>query len=80
MLDRDCATIVALEVERLRAEGKPANVRHIARKIFNEQYNGGGYQFRDIPADLMDRMKHKAVDEGGTVRDVIIKALIAYLG
>jgi len=79
LFDRDCAVTVDLEIARLRAEGKPVNVRHIARRIFNETNNGGDYLLRDIPADLMDRMKHRAVDEHGTVRDILIKALMQYL-
>jgi len=37
------------------------------------------YQLRNIPKDLWDAAKHKAIEEGTSVRMIILKALEKYL-
>lgn len=78
-LCRTCAEDVRPEMERLRAEGKPVNVLQIARSMFRETHSAGNYLLRDIPQELWDRAKHRGVDEGLSLRDLILKALHAYL-
>lgn len=74
-----CAEDVRTEIDRLRAEGKPVNAMGIARKIFRETHSAGGYLLRDIPEELWNQAKHKAVDEGLSLRDLLLKALREYL-
>jgi hypothetical protein len=74
-----CAEDVRIEIDRLRAEGKPVNAMGIARKIFRETHSAGGYLLRDIPEDLWTAAKHKAVDEGLSLRDLLLKALREYI-
>jgi hypothetical protein len=38
------------------------------------------YLLRDIPEKLMMALKHRAVDEGRTIRIIVIRALERYLG
>lgn len=80
MLCRNCEPEIRIEMDRLRAEGKPVNVLHIAKRIYRETYSGGNYLLRDVPQDLWTRAKHRAVDDGDSLRDLILKALHAYLG
>jgi len=79
ILCRTCFPDVMAEVERLRAEGKPADALTIARRHFRETHSVGAYLLRDIPAELWIAAKHKAVDEGLSLRELILKALQAYL-
>jgi hypothetical protein len=73
-LCRECAAGVEIEIERLRAESKPVNVFHIARRMFKKSCTPGGYMLRDIPQELWDRAKHKAIDKGISLRDLILQA------
>jgi len=41
--------------------------------------NINAYQLRNIPKDLWDAAKHKAIEEGTSVRMIILKALEKYL-
>lgn len=79
ILCRYCDVDVRPEIDRLRAAGKPVNVLQIARKMFRDTHSSGNYQLRDIPQDLWDRAKHRAIDDGDSLRDLILKALHAYL-
>lgn len=79
LLDRQCASDVEAEIARLREEGKPVNAMHIARSMFRETYSAGNYLLRDIPEVLWIRAKHRAVDDGDTIRDLLLKALYSYL-
>lgn len=74
-----CDPDIRAEMDRLRAEGKPVNVMHIARQRFREEYSAGNYLLRDIPKDLWTRSKHRAVDDGDSLRDIVLKALDSYL-
>ena len=79
MLCRTCANDIRTEIDRKRAAGESVNALGIARTIFREQHSVGGYLLRDIPQELWDKAKHKAVDESGSLRDLILNALRAYL-
>jgi len=78
-LCRTCLPDVMVEIERMRAEGKPTDALTVARQIFRETHSAGSYLLRDIPAELWTAAKHKAVDEGLSLRELILKALQEYL-
>ena len=79
ILCRTCFPDVLAEVERLREEGTPADAITIARRIFRETYSAGNYLLRDVPAELWTAAKHRAIDEGMSLRELILKALQEYL-
>ena len=79
ILCRTCLPDVMGEIERLREEGKPTDALTIARQIFRQTHSAGSYLLRDIPAELWTAAKHRAVDEGLNLRELILKALQAYL-
>lgn len=70
-----CADEVQIRIDKLRADGKPVNALHIARALFREEHAGGNYLLRDIPADLWAEAKHKAIDNGQSLRDLLLTAL-----
>jgi hypothetical protein len=39
----------------------------------------GDYLLRDVPEDLWQKAKHRAVDDGDSLRDLVLKALHSYL-
>jgi len=78
-LCRDCEPIIRIEMDMLRAAGKPVNVLHIAKRIYRETHDAGNYLLRDIPDDLWNKAKHRAVDDGDSLRDLILKAIHRYL-
>jgi hypothetical protein len=75
LICRKCDPDVRAEMERLRAEGRPVNVMHIARRIFRETNKSGDYLLRDIPADLWARAQDRAAKSGETLRDLILRAI-----
>lgn len=77
-LCRPCSEDVKAEIDQLRAAGKPVNAAQIARRLFRETHSAGNYLLRDIPDDLWTEAKHKAVDEGLSLRDLILKAMRSY--
>jgi len=79
-LCRSCDPIIRERMDALRAEGKNVDISRIARDLYREQFAGGDYLLREPPKDLMDAIKHKAVDESDNIRGIIIKALRAYVG
>ena len=79
MLCRVCEPDVRSAIDETRSAGKPVNALHIARRIYKETHSGGNYMLRDVPAELMKKAKHRAVDENCSVRDVVLKSLYAYL-
>jgi hypothetical protein len=79
LLCRECAADVEIEIERLRAEGKQVNVAIIARKMFRESCAPGGYLLRDIPKELWDRAKHKAIDKEISLRELILQAVSEFI-
>jgi len=70
---------VQIEIDALRAEGKQVSATEIARRLSRETHSAGNYLLRDIPEDLWTQAKHKAVDEGSSLRELLLKALRAYL-
>lgn len=78
-LCRSCDVEIRPDIDELRAKGKPVNVLQIARKHFKEHYAGGNYILRDIPADMEQAWKVRAVKDGGNQRDVLLSALHEYL-
>ncbi len=79
LICKDCAVDVRKEIDRLKSENKTVNVKHIARKLFKAEHSAGNYLLRDIPAELWQRVKHRAVDDGDSLRDLVIKSLYKYL-
>jgi len=77
---RKCEPDVKAEINRLQAEGKPVSAIAIARSIFRETYSAGNYLLRDIPEDLWTAAKHKAVDKGMNLRELILDAVREYIG
>lgn len=66
---------ISAEVDQLHAAGKQVNVSGIARRMFRENFSTGNYILRDIPSELWDQAKHRAVDEGISLRELIFDAL-----
>jgi hypothetical protein len=67
-------------MDRLRRTGKPVNAIKITRRLYREKNKPvADYHLRDIPAAMMAEMKHRALDEGGSVRGLIITAVAQYL-
>lgn len=79
LLCRQCEPEISAEIDKLRSQGKPVNVAHIAHRIYKETHSGGNYLLRDVPDDLWQKAKHRAVDDGDSLRDLVLKALHAYL-
>lgn len=79
LLCRQCEPTISAEVMATRETGKPVNVGHIAHRIYKETHSGGNYLLRDVPEDLWQKAKHRAVDDGDSLRDLVLKALHAYL-
>lgn len=70
---------ISAQVAQLRAEGKQVNVAGIARQMFREQYSTGNYILRDIPKELWDTAKHKAFDDGVSLRELVLTAIEKYV-
>jgi len=79
MVCRTCASDLRDEIEKLHAEGKPVDAMKICRRVFRETHCAGNYLLRDIPDDLWQRGKHRAVDDKLSLRDLILRALESYL-
>lgn len=80
MVCRRCDVEVKAEMERLRREGKPVNVVHIARGLFREANpDAESYLLRDIPQELWHRVKMRATAEGISIRDMLLQALRSYI-
>lgn len=79
ILCRQCEPDVKAEMDALRAEGKPVNVLHIAKRMLRETHSAGNYLLRDIPQDLWTQAQHRAIDEKISLRDLVLKSLHAYL-
>ena len=80
LICRQCDPDVRAEMDRLRAEGKPVNVMHIARKLFRTTNRGSDYLIRDFPADLRAKAEARAGTDNDSLREVILRALETYLG
>jgi hypothetical protein len=79
LLCRDHYTDISAQVEALHAEGKQVNVAGIARQMFRDQFSTGDYILRDIPSDLWDKAKHRAIDDGVSLRELILQSVEKYL-
>lgn len=78
-LCRICEPDIQAEIDRLHELGKPVHAMNIARKYFRDHNSAGAYTLRDIPRDLKLAAQHRALDEGLTLRELILKALEEYL-
>ena len=76
---RQCEPDIRERMEELREAGKPVNVIQIAKKYFRETHSGGNYLLRDIPEELWRRAKYRAVTDGTSLRDLVLKALYDYI-
>jgi hypothetical protein len=79
LLCREHFADISAEVARLHAEGKQVNVAGMARKLFREEYSTGNYILRDIPKDLWDAAKHRAIDDGVSLRELVLTAIQTHL-
>ena len=79
LICRECEPDIKSEIDRLQAEGKPVNAIAIARSIFRETHSAGNYLLRDIPEELWTVAKHKAVDKGMNLRELILDAVREYV-
>jgi len=76
---RACDVEMRPEIDTIRNAGKPVNILQIARKHYKENFAGGTYPIRDIPADLERKWKERALKDECNQRDVVLAALIEYL-
>src|SRR5690554_5083544 len=76
---RSCEPDVKAEIDRLQAAGESVSAIAIARKMFRETYSAGSYLLRDIPEDLWNQAKHKAIDKGMDLRELILDAIREYV-
>jgi len=77
---RTCEPDLKAEIEKERMEGKPVSAIRIAKRMFRENYSSDGeYLLRDLPNDLWQKVKHRAVDDGDSLRGLILKALYTYI-
>ncbi len=79
MICRSCEPDVKAEIDRLQAAGEAVSVIAIARKMFRETYSAGNYLLRDIPEELWSQAKHKAIDKGMDLRELILDAVREYV-
>ena len=70
---------VQAEVDALRSQGRQVNALGIARRMYREANDASNYMLRDLPAEMMREMKQYALDNGGSVRDVILVAVAQFL-
>ena len=76
-----CAEDVRREMEGLRAEGKSVSAPAIAREMYRKSHpEVGDYLMRAVPQELWASAKHRAIDEGITLRELLLRALQQYLG
>lgn len=75
ILCRACEPEVREIMEQRRSEGKPVNVRHIARELFRRDHAGPDLLIRDVPADLLERVQAHAREIGISQRQYVIDAL-----
>ncbi len=76
---KDCIADISAEIDRLRAEEKPANVLQIAKKQLRDTQNATAYLLRDVPEKTLHSLKQRALDEGTNVRAIMLQAIEAYL-
>ena len=76
---RRCDPEIRDEIDRRRAANEPVNALHIARRIYRRDHAGGNYLLRDIPQELWTRAKHRALDDGMSLRELILTAVREYI-
>lgn len=74
MLCHRCFEDVRVQVDALRAQGKPTNAMGIARAMFRETHSAGNYLLRDIPKELMDQIRGQAHQRGVSMRDWMLES------
>ena len=75
-----CLPDVQEAIEVIRASGGPVNVKHIARRIYREQYSTGGpLVIRDVPDELRSRMDTYAFKNKVSLRELVLIAVHDYL-
>lgn len=76
LLCREHAEDVRVEMERLRAEGKPVSVPGIARRMYREAMGGTStYLVKDFPGPLKERAKLRAVRDDTDLRELMLTSL-----
>lgn len=76
LLCREHAEDVRIEIDRLRAEGKPVSVVGIARRMYREAVGGtSNYLLKDFPGSLKERAKLRAVRDDTDVRQLMLIGL-----
>jgi uncharacterized Zn finger protein (UPF0148 family) len=76
---RSCEPDVKAEIDRLQAAGEPVNAIAVARSLFRKNHNAENYLLRDIPGELWIAAKHKAIDKGLNLRELILDAIREYV-
>ncbi|HEX9972314.1 MAG TPA: hypothetical protein VGD14_09605 [bacterium] len=79
LLCRTCDDDIRPEIAALRADNRPVNVLQIARRHFKENFAGGNYILREIPAGLETAWKQRALKDKCNQRDIVLAALTDYL-
>jgi len=72
-----CIVEIIPEIKRAK-KNRPVDVLTIAREHFKKTHAGGNYFLRNIPADLLAKIKKKMHDDKIYQRDVMLDALEAY--
>jgi hypothetical protein len=72
LCNHPCADEVQEEIEKLRAEGRPVNASRIARQIYRDKASA---KLVDLPDELWLAAKHRALDEGITLKEWISEAI-----
>jgi hypothetical protein len=76
LLCRDHAEDVRIEIDRLRAEGKPVSVVGIARRMYREAVGGTSViVLKDFPEALKERAKLRAVRDKTNIRELALIGL-----
>lgn len=78
ILCRKCAPLVEMEIEALRAAGKPVSAPRIAAKM--RQTTMHAYILRDIAPALWERVQADAARKNQTAREWILDAIEDKLG
>jgi hypothetical protein len=73
-------TEISTQVNSLRAEGKQVNAAGMARKMYRKRYTPSDHILRDVPRELWDKAKHLAINEGISIRELILTAISKYIG
>ena len=79
MFCRTCYGEVREEIDALRANDKPVDCAIIAHRLRKERNLTTISNLRDFPADLWTEAKHRALDEGISARELVIRAVRLYL-